>query len=224
MHTNHIKGYFYTGLIALLPIIITGYIFNWLLKLMIKILTNSFVTIIINDILIKTSLETEKELYFHILVYLLSIITIFIGICFVGFTMKIVFFARIGKTIQKLVIKIPIIKQIYTTINQIIEVMIVDKNSIYKQVVLIEYPRKGLYSIGFLTAESNNKIVNVTLNSTEKMYNIFIPTSPNPTSGMFIIANEKDVYFLDISAEDAIKMIVSGGVVLPAAKKMKESK
>lgn len=215
------KAYFYTGLIALLPIVLTVYIFNWIVGIMMSLLGNSFVTIIIKNILLVFVEEGDMDYYFQLLVYFISLVTMIIGTCFVGFTLKIVFFAKIIKKAKELFIKIPLIKQVYTTISQIIEVAVSDREKSYQKVVMVEYPRKGIYSIGFLTSE-DNFLIGSAIGREEKVYNVFIPTSPNPTSGMFIVVPESEVKILDIKIDDAIKLIISGGVILPEKKEIEK--
>ena len=215
------KAYFYTGLIALLPIVLTVYIFNWIVGIMMSLLGNSFVTIIIKNILLVFVEEGDMDYYFQLLVYFISLFTMIIGTCLVGFTLKIVFFAKIIKKVKELFIKIPLIKQVYTTISQIIEVAVSDREKSYQKVVMVEYPRKGIYSIGFLTSE-DNFLIGSAIGREEKVYNVFIPTSPNPTSGMFIVVPESEVKILDIKIDDAIKLIISGGVILPEKKEIEK--
>ena len=215
------KAYFYTGLIALLPIVLTVYIFNWIVGIMMSLLGNSFVTIIIKNILLVFVEEGDMDYYFQLLVYFISLVTMIIGTCLVGFTLKIVFFAKIIKKAKELFIKIPLIKQVYTTISQIIEVAVSDREKSYQKVVMVEYPRKGIYSIGFLPSE-DNFLIGSAIGREEKVYNVFIPTSPNPTSGMFIVVPESEVKILDIKIDDAIKLIISGGVILPEKKEIEK--
>ena len=215
------KAYFYTGLRALLPIVLTVYIFNWIVGIMMSLLGNSFVTIIIKNILLVFVEEGDMDYYFQLLVYFISLVTMIIGTCLVGFTLKIVFFAKIIKKAKELFIKIPLIKQVYTTISQIIEVAVSDREKSYQKVVMVEYPRKGIYSIGFLTSE-DNFLIGSAIGREEKVYNVFIPTSPNPTSGMFIVVPESEVKILDIKIDDAIKLIISGGVILPEKKEIEK--
>lgn len=216
-----IKSYFYAGLIALLPIVLTVYIFNWIVGIMMSLLGNSFVTIIIKGILQRFVAEGNTDYYFQILVYIISLITMILGTCAVGFILKIVFFAKIIESLKEVFIKIPLIKQVYTTISQIIDITMSDREKSYEKVVMVEYPRKGIYSIGFLTSE-DNFIVSEAVGGEEKLFNIFIPTSPNPTSGMFIVVPEKDVRVLDVKIDDAVKLIISGGVILPEKKEINE--
>lgn len=215
------KAYFYTGLIALLPIVLTVYIFNWIVGIMMSLLGNSFITIIIKNILLVFVEEGDMDYYFQLLVYFISLVTMIIGTCLVGFTLKIVFFAKIIKKAKELFIKIPLIKQVYTTISQIIDVAVSDREKSYQKVVMVEYPRKGIYSIGFLTSE-DNFLISDAIGRGEKVYNVFIPTSPNPTSGMFIVVPESEVKILDIKIDDAIKLIISGGVILPEKKEIEK--
>lgn len=217
---KHLKKYFYAGLFSLLPLVLTAYIFNWIMGLVLIVLNDSFVTIIIKNIILDLVGEEDYIFYFQILTYILSLITMIIFICIVGFTLKLVFFAKIAKRAKQFLSKIPFINQIYSTISQIIDILKSDRSTTYQKVVAIEYPRKGIFSIGFMTADKNETLERAT--GIEKMYNIFIPTSPNPTSGMFIVANAKEVHILDIKIDDAVKLIISGGVITPEKYEIKE--
>lgn len=211
--TKHIKSYFYAGLFSLLPLVLTLYIFNWVMSLVMIVLNDSFVTKVIKEIILSLVGEEDYLFYFQVLTYVLSLITMIVFICFVGLTLKIVFFAKIAKRAKAFLGKIPFVNQIYSTISQITDIIASDRSKTYQKVVAVEYPRKGVYSIGFLTSESNPIIEEKT--GIEKVYNIFIPTSPNPTSGMFIAIDARDVKILDIKVDDAVKLIISGGVILP---------
>lgn len=217
---KNMKRYFYTGLIALLPIVITVYIFNWIVGIMMSLLTHSFVTIVIHEILVKFVTEQEMDFYFQVLIYIISLVTMLVGTCLVGMTLQIVFVAKIMKKVKELFIKIPLIKQVYTTISQIIDIAVSDRQKSYQKAVLVQYPRKGVYSIGFLTS-TDNFLLKDYIETEEKLCNVFIPTSPNPTSGMFIVVPQSEVKVLDIKIDDAIKLIISGGVILPEKKEDK---
>ena len=153
--TKHIKSYFYAGLFSLLPLVLTLYIFNWVMSLVMIVLNDSFVTKIIKEIILKLVGEEDYLFYFQILTYALSLVTMIVFICFVGLTLKIVFFAKIAKRAKAFLGKIPFINQIYTTISQITSIIASDRSKTYQKVVAVEYPRKGIYSIGFLTSEKN---------------------------------------------------------------------
>lgn len=104
--------------------------------------------------------------------------------------------------LDKLFLRIPFIKNIYSGTKQIIDAFSLQKKHLLQEVILIEYPRKGLYTIGFVTNKINDT------------YYVFLPTTPNPTSGWLLILKKEDVYPLNITSEEALKLIVSGGIFL----------
>lgn len=107
---------------------------------------------------------------------------------------------------ESLVTRIPMVRQLYTGIKQILESFSTPSKTGFMQVVLVEFPRKGMRTLGFVTNESTDK-------SGKKLLNIFIPTAPNPTSGFLQIARESEVIRTDISVDDALKMVISAGRV-----------
>lgn len=211
---KNIKSSFYSGLITILPVVITVYIFNWIFQIFLTLLRHSFVTAAIRGLVLKTGLgkEQDLQLYIEILINLVSFVTVLAIIIIIGTAMRIFLFRKIAKLLNNLFIKIPFFSQIYTTISQIISIFISNKDKTYQKVVTFEYPRKGIYSIGFITSDNNFLIEDIT---NEKMCNVFIPTSPNPTSGMFVVLKKSEIKVLDIKVDDAIKLIISGGVILP---------
>ncbi|WP_069649334.1 DUF502 domain-containing protein [Caloranaerobacter ferrireducens] len=116
---------------------------------------------------------------------------------------------------EKIIIKIPLVKTIYISIKQIVDTLFLKKNDAFKKAVLVEYPKEGVYTIGFITSESPKEISEKTK---AECVSLFIPTTPNPTSGMFIIVPKDKVTYLDMDVEEAIKLIVSGGLVTPETK------
>ncbi|MBC2850552.1 DUF502 domain-containing protein [Cetobacterium sp. 8H] len=215
---KRIKASFYSGLIAILPIVITIYIFNWIFQIFLTLLQDSFVTVAIKSLVLHTGLAKEQDLYFYtnILINVLSFITLVLMLIIIGTAMRVFLFKKIGGYLNNLLIKIPLFSQIYSTITQIISLFASDRQKAYQKVVMFEYPRKGIYSIGFMTADTNHFVESET---NEPMCNVFLPTSPNPTSGMFIVLKKSEVIMLDIKVDDAIKLIISGGVILPPNKK-----
>ena len=109
---------------------------------------------------------------------------------------------------ESLLRKVPVVRQLYTGTKQILESFSAPGKTGFMQVVLVEFPRKGMKTIGFITNESSDR-------SGEKLVNLFIPTAPNPTSGFMQIAREDEFIRTDISVDDALKMIVSAGRMLP---------
>ncbi len=213
---SRMKNWFYTGLIAVLPVVLTIYFVSWIAKLIITFIGNSFVVKYITDYLLKMESITtrqEAEIYIKLAVYILAIVGVFIGVTIVGMTLKLVIGRKIANSLEKLFTKIPIIKSVYTTLSQITGLVSSDKSKSYQKVVLLEYPRRGIYSLGFLTSDGNSYFEDITGRS--KLLNVFIPTSPNPTSGMFVMVQESEARVLDMKVEEAVKLIISGGAVLP---------
>ncbi|MGL5535309.1 MAG: DUF502 domain-containing protein, partial [Cetobacterium sp.] len=211
---KRVKASFYSGLIAILPIVITVYIFNWIFQIFLNLLQDSFLTVAVRSIVLQTGLGKEQDLhlYTQILINVLSFVTLILLLIAIGTAMRVFLFKKIGAFLNNLLVKIPLFSQIYSTITQIISLFASDRQKSYQKVVMFEYPRQGIYSIGFMTSDSNHFVEEVT---GEAMCNVFLPTSPNPTSGMFIVLKKSEVRVLDLKVDDAIKLIISGGVILP---------
>ncbi|KOP28154.1 hypothetical protein AMR41_01755 [Hapalosiphon sp. MRB220] len=107
---------------------------------------------------------------------------------------------------------IPLAGQVYKTLKQLLETILKDTNSKFRRVILVEYPRQGIWAIAFVTGMVSNDIQ---AHMSRPMLSIFIPTTPNPTTGWYAVVPEDEVVNLSMSIEDAFKIIVSGGIVAP---------
>ncbi|MDP6612908.1 MAG: DUF502 domain-containing protein [Candidatus Hydrothermarchaeota archaeon] len=136
------------------------------------------------------------------------LVTLFLILAIGAFTR-----AAIGKSIfdylDKGVLRIPIVRSIYSTIKSASTAFLMPKQGGFKSVVLVEYPRKRSYALAFTTGLSAGEVQEKTA---EKTVNVFVPTSPNPTSGFFLMVPEKDLISLNMSVEEALKFVVSGGL------------
>lgn len=119
---------------------------------------------------------------------------------------------RLIDFVERLLTRIPIVRPIYLSVKQIIDAISLTQKSSFSRVVMIEYPRKGLYSIGFLTSEGLGEVQHRT---DEHVVCVFVPTTPNPTSGWFVLVPRNEVVPLDMTVEDAFKLIISGGMLVP---------
>ena len=119
------------------------------------------------------------------------------------------FFIRLGEWFMS---RVPLLSSVYSLLKQIFETVFSDKTQAFKKVVMLEYPRKGIWILGLVSADLKGEVKE---NLKAEMLNVFIPTTPNPTSGFLIFVPKKDVIELDMSVEEAIKFIVSGGLVEP---------
>lgn len=119
---------------------------------------------------------------------------------------------RMIRLSNRVLYRIPLFNRIYIALKQIFEVFLGERTTIFQRVVLFEYPRKGVYAIGFVTSESGGEIQQRTART---MINVFLPTTPNPTSGFLLFLAEEDLIPLDMSVEEGIKLVISGGAVTP---------
>jgi uncharacterized membrane protein len=115
---------------------------------------------------------------------------------------------------EGLLLRIPLVKNVYGASKQLFDAITLPGRGAFRQVVMLEYPRSGLYALGFITATQARGFQDLV---GEQTVNVFIPTAPNPTSGFFLVVPERSVIPVPISVEEALKMIVSGGLIVPPA-------
>ena len=188
---SRLRNYFIAGVVALIPIGITLYLTLFIIKLS----TN----------LIPKEINPNNYLPFDIPG--LEILIALILITFVGWLSLSFLGKKFFELFNSLLKKIPILRTIYSAIGQMTESFTKsdkDKSS----VVLLEYPRKGVWAVGFATQE-NKGVISKKVN--ENLINVFLPTTPNPTSGFLLMVPKKDLIYLDVSFEQASKFIVSAG-------------
>jgi len=113
---------------------------------------------------------------------------------------------------EQIMTRIPLANKIYKAVQQISTAFLGSNRSIFQKVVLIEYPRKGIYSLGFMTAKGEGEVQRKTARDVAC---VFVPTTPNPTSGMLVFVPNEQLIHLDMTSEDGLKLVVSGGVVVP---------
>ena len=189
-----IERQFFAGLAVLLPIGLTLYIV-WVLF---NLVSNS-----VSPLLIKIALLEQVPV---VVIRIIAVLITFVIIWIIGLVATNIVGRNILKLPEVLLLKAPIVNRIYQTIRQIIQTIIVSKTAL-RQVVLVEYPRKGVYTIAFVTNTYEEK--------GKKNISLFIPTTPNPTSGFFVIVPEEEVIPLKITAEEAMKLVVSAGIITP---------
>lgn len=218
-----IKKNFYTGLLMILPVVITYYIFSWLFNLAFRIINNTIIIKILKRVVDFTFGEKADIFYIQISVYIAAFLIIFLSITLLGYMTKLVFFSKIIKKVINILERIPIIKTVYSTSKQIIGIVYSDNGeSVYKKVVAVEFPRKGLYAIGFLTADKNTALKEILPD--KDIVNVFVPTAPNPTSGFLLCIPKEEIYYLNMTVEWAFKLIVSGGYITEDIVKQNEQK
>ena len=194
---GRIRSWFFTGLVVTAPVLLTIYI-TW-----------SAIEIIDSQVanLLPHFAETAYSDIPGIgLLIGFGLITI-IGALAAGFLGR--WLINLG---ESLLSRMPVVRSIYGATKQILETVVSAQSDAFREVVLVEYPRKGLWVIGFVTGNTKGE-VDTLIN--HDMVNVFIPTTPNPTSGFLLFCPKKEVVFLEMEVEEAVKMVVSGGIVTP---------
>jgi len=198
-----IKNIFLTGIAVIIPIGLTVYILFFLINMMDNLLK-----------VIPARFQPDELLHFHIpgLGVIITLILIFI----IGLVTKSYLGNKFVKLGEWFVNKIPFVRSIYQAIKQLVDTIFSDKSQSFKKVVIVEYPRKGMYVIAFVTGEAKGEIQ---IKTSKKCINLFVPTTPNPTSGFYIMVPEDDVISMDMTVEEAFKLVISGGIVSPPLQK-----
>ena len=193
---SSIRNNFIAGIVVLIPIGITLYLTLFIIKVSSKILPN----------------EINPNHYLPYNIPGLEIVISLILITFIGWVSLSFIGKKLFDFFETILNKIPILRTIYSAVGQLTETFAQNKGT-KKSVVLIEYPRKGTWAVGFATKENSGEIKDKV---GEELINVFVPTTPNPTSGFLLMFPKKDVIFLDISFEQASKFIVSAGSTDPS--------
>lgn len=189
------KRYFITGLLVWIPFAIT----IWVLSVIVGTL---------DSILLLLPARFQPVYRFPGLGFILCIVVIFVT----GLIAQNVIGQRILDFGSYLVQKIPIVNSIYNSVKQVSDTLFSSSGQAFRKALLIQYPREGLWTIAFLTGKPGGDVVNYLPGD---YLSIYVPTTPNPTSGFFIMVAAEDVYELDMTVDEALKYIISMGVVAP---------
>ena len=199
---NFIKRYFFTGLLISAPIGATIYITIFIVEFIAGLVPQRF---------------NPNGLLPEIIGYEipgLELIIAFLSFILIGLIFSTLFGKAILGYFDNLITRIPFAGNVYKAIKQITETFS-NADAAYQKVVLIEYPRKDIYAIGFMTGETKGEIKD---RKKIDMVNVFVPTTPNPTSGFLLFIPKEDAVEREMSVEDAIKLVVSAGMVVPPTK------
>lgn len=189
------------GLFLITPVVATLFIIEFLF------------TFITNHLVPEQWLQTSLGPVYRVI----SLVIVVLGLYFIGLLARNI----IGKSLYKvgdyLLARIPIIRTIYIAIRQISESLVSSRSNLFKEVVAVEYPRLGMYAIGFVTSELPSGFMAGVQDGSKgaEFANVFLPTTPNPTSGFLLIVPRSDIIPLKISVTEGMKMIMSAGAVLP---------
>ncbi|MBH87659.1 MAG: hypothetical protein CMJ12_00705 [Pelagibacterales bacterium] len=199
-----IRSYFLTGIIVTAPVGLTFYV--------------SFLFIGFIDSKVRNIIPVKYH-YDNILPFEIpgiGLLIVFIMLTFIGFLTAGIIGRYIIKLGERIIARLPIIRSVYGALKQIFESVLKTSSKSFRDVVLIEYPRKGIWAIGFITGDTKGEVQQI---SKDEFVNVFLPTTPNPTSGFLLFVPRKDLKILNMNVEEGIKMVISGGIVTPKFKK-----
>ncbi|HMO50919.1 MAG TPA: DUF502 domain-containing protein [Kiritimatiellia bacterium] len=192
------------GLILVTPLVITAFVANWLFRLV----TNQFLGLF-------PRAYRDAELDF--LLRIASLVVVLIVLFLIGVLVRNIVGRRIYQLGDRILARIPVVNRIYIASRQVIDAFITQRETVFNQVVLVQYPRKGIYAMGFLTASAPYSFRSFIPQGRpgDEFVAVFIPTTPNPTSGWLCYVPREDVTPIPYTSGDAMKLIISAGVVYP---------
>jgi len=194
------RAYFFAGILVTAPVTFTFYL-AWLL-----------IHFVDNTIRPLIPVKYNPETYLPFALPGLGLFVLIVGLTLTG-ALTAGFMGRFFiKLSERILNRMPVIRSVYNATKQILETVLAQQSNAFREAVLVEYPRRGMWAIAFITGTTTGEVQNVTQ---EECINIFIPTTPNPTSGFLLFVPKEDLVSLDMSVEEAIKMVISGGIVTP---------
>lgn len=195
-----LRKHFLSGLLVTTPIIITAYLVWWIVASI--------------DHKVKPLLPKELQIstYLPFEIPGVGIVVVFVGLTLIGAVAKGFLGRYLIKFGESILGRMPVVRGIYGATKQISQAILEQSSTSFKEVGMIEYPRKGIWSLCFITGGTKGEVQTKT---NDNVVNVFVPTTPNPTSGFLLFIPRKEIIILDMSVEEGIKMVVSAGIVTP---------
>jgi len=195
---------FLTGLVVVIPLFITVFIIWFLISKVGGLLEKYF----------------ERLPYFRNLptfaIQIIGLLTVIFAIYLIGLVASTYIGKRIFSAFDNLLSNIPFLKGIYDSAKKLTNAIFIDRSA-FKEVVFIEYPRKGIYTIGFITSKRG-----ISVDGNPECLSVFVPTSPNPTSGYYVAVPKDQIIKTNLTIDEAFRLIVSGGIILPEKRDVRE--
>ena len=198
---GRLRAYFFAGVLVTAPAAITFYV-AWV-----------FIDFIDRQVTPWLPPRYNPETYLPFGVPGLGLLMLVLGLTAIGALTAGFLGHVLVRTGERLLARMPVIRSIYGAVKQIIETVLRQQSNAFRDVVVLEYPRKGLWVLGFITAPASSEIRKRTAGD---MVSVFIPTTPNPTSGFLLFVPQSELIFLSMTVEEGIKMVISGGIVIPS--------
>ncbi|MBT4044824.1 MAG: DUF502 domain-containing protein [Rhodospirillaceae bacterium] len=197
---TRLRNYFLTGVIVTAPIALTLY------------LTWQFIHWVDRQAIPLLPAKYNPENYLPFSLPGLGLVIMLVILTFVGFLTANIFGRTLLKTGERLVNRMPVVRSIYGALKQVLETVLSQSSNSFRQAVLVEYPRRGIWTMAFVTGDTEGEVAS---RLEDDMVNIYVPTTPNPTSGFLLMVPRRDLIFLDLPVEDAAKYVISIGVISP---------
>lgn len=210
--TKRFRNAFLTGLLIFLPLGTTIFVLDFLLDMFKEPATR-----------LANQLGLAPEQFFFGMETLLAVIGLLsgiLGLTILGFLSNYVLGKFFISSTEKVLDKVPFLSTVYRSVKQIVETFGKDNRAVFREVALVEYPRKDCWVLGFVTADGSSETESAV---GRKLINVFVPTTPNPTSGFLLLVPANEMAPLNMSVGDGMKMLISGGAVTPPKKRGKRS-
>ena len=202
---QRIRTYFFTGLAVTAPIGITIY------------LSLIFINLIDDNVKDLVPIKYNPDTYLPFNIPGTGLIVAIFSLIVIGFFTAGIFGRFFVKVGENIINKLPIIRSIYNALKQVFQTILGASSKAFREVVLVEYPRKDIWAIAFITSETKGEVKS---KLKIKSVSIFIPTTPNPTSGFMLFVPVKDIIKLKMNVEQGMKLVISGGIITPELKKV----
>lgn len=196
---GRLRAYLLAGILVTAPLTITFYI------------VYEFITFVDSQV---HSLPTRynPESYLPFSIPGLGLVVVLTSLTLIGWLTAGVLGRLLQRASERILARIPVVRSVYSAIKQILETVLAQQSNAFREAVLLEYPRQGVWTIAFITGSTKGEIQGL---SDEEVINVFVPTTPNPTSGFLLFVPRRDLVPLGMSVEEAIKMVISGGLIAP---------
>jgi len=198
-----LRNHLVTGLLVLVPVAVTVYILNQLFLVLDGLL---------GDLVNRLLAEAFGYEYSSVRIPGLGLLALLVILLLTGMIARNYLGRKVIEIGDRLITRVPLVNRIYMTVQQISEAFFAERREFFKRAVLIEYPRKGTYCIAFYTQDTRGEIQD---KIEHDLVGVFVPTTPNPTSGFLLFVPRADVIELEMPIEEALKLVISGGAVIP---------
>lgn len=204
-----LRAYFFAGILITAPISITIYL-AW-----------AMITWIDGKVIPLIPSRYNPDTYLPFSVPGIGLVILLAGLTLIGAITAGMVGRMLVRLSERLVNRTPVVRSIYNALKQIFETVLSQKSQAFREVVLIEYPRRGVWALGFITGTTEGEVQELT---EDEVVNVFLPTTPNPTSGFLLFVPKSDIAPLSMTVEEGIKMVVSGGIVTPPDRRPPEAR